>query len=304
MAVGLVALSSVVDEVVGVPVEGLCASELQGRIRAVARQRDRLDGWLSVAAGQLSAATGGRVSTGEGGDRSVAGWLAEATRTSPGSAGSRVRTSTLLRDLPLVAQAVLDGVLTQARAAVLARLVGTIPLPHLQAVQQQLILVAVGRDPAALPGQPGIPAEWACATAAWTGPATRGRIEALLCDARISRVLLDQVGQVAGLETLRDTVTPAQRRALAARDGRCVARGCTRPPAMCDAHHLISLADDGPTVLAKHNLRPWYRRRHDPRGGTGSTCRHVYGRLRPDQLRPQRHRAGRRPAGQGLPGTG
>jgi hypothetical protein len=107
---------------------------------------------------------------------------------------------------------------------------------------------------------PGIPAEWACATAAWTGPATRSRVEALLCDARISRVLLDEVGQVKGLETLRDTVTPSQRRALAARDGRCTARGCTRPPAMCDAHHLISRADGGPTVLG--NLALLCRRHH------------------------------------------
>ena len=63
----------------------------------------------------------------------------------------------------------------------------------------------------------------------------------MLCDARISRVLLDTLGQVRGLEALRDTVTPAQRRALAARDTGCTARGCTRPPALCDAHHLVLL---------------------------------------------------------------
>jgi hypothetical protein len=113
---------------------------------------------------------------------------------------------------------------------------------------------------AALPGQPGMPAEHACATAAWSGPQTRARIEAILCDARISRVLLDPAGQVTGLETLRDSVTPAQRRVLAARDITCVARGCTRPPAMCDAHHLTRLADGGATTL--DNLVLLCRRHH------------------------------------------
>ncbi len=392
MAGGLAALATAVDDAVGVPVADLCAAELQDRIPALARQRDRIDGWLSAAAGQLQASTGGKVATDDGGERGLAGWLAEVTRTSSGAAGSRLRTSTALRDLPLIVQAVLDGVISQDSAAILARLVGKIPLEHLIERQDDLILVATDRDPtalehwvrhqiathvepvlddaeasahakrhlttrrgadgsvqgsfrlaagdgeplltaiealarkhgdadrrsapqrradaltelaeqvlgfgelpahggqrptmsyvlpadwaarlhdrtdcptcsscalhrpasfadtvaAALPGSPGIPAEWACATAAWTGPATRGRLETLLCDARISRVLLDPTGQVKNLQALRDTVTATQRRALAARDGRCVARGCTRPPAVCDAHHLIPLAASGPTTL-------------------------------------------------------
>jgi hypothetical protein len=403
MSPSVAALAPVVDAVVEQPVGDLCAAELQAGIAGVALQADRLLGWVSAASGQLQAATGGKVATDTGGERSVAGWLAEATRTSSSAAGARLRTSTALRDLPLVVQAVLDGVITQENAAILARLVGRIPLEHLIEVQTQLIEVATGRDPAqlagwvrhqiathvepvldddeagahdrrylttrrgadgsvqgsfslapgdaepfltvveagsrkqgeedrrsagqrradaliemaeqvlrhgelpdhggqrpqvsyvlpadwaarqaerlscptctscpghrpasfadtvaaALPGSPGVPAEWACATAAWTGPATRARIETLLCDARISRVLLDQTGQVTGLEALRDTVTASQRRALAARDGRCTARGCTRPPAMCDAHHLISLADGGPTGLG--NLVLLCRRHH------------------------------------------
>ena len=113
---------------------------------------------------------------------------------------------------------------------------------------------------AGLPGQPGVPAEHACATAAWSGPQTRARIESLLCDSRISRVLLGPLGQVTGLESLTDSVTPAQRRALAARDLGCVVRGCTRPPAMCDAHHLQARADGGATALG--NLVLLCRRHH------------------------------------------
>jgi hypothetical protein len=101
----------------------------------------------------------------------------------------------------------------------------------------------------ALPGHGGIRAEQACATAAWTGPQTRSASKALLCDARITKVLLDDLGQVTGFQPLRDSITPAQRRALVARDLSCTVRGCTRPPAMCDAHHLRRRADGGATTL-------------------------------------------------------
>jgi hypothetical protein len=95
---------------------------------------------------------------------------------------------------------------------------------------------------------------------AWTGPQTRARAESVLCDARISRVLLDDAGQVASLESLRDQVTPAQRRAVSARDRHCLAKGCTRPPAFCDVHHLTSRADGGPTTV--DNLGLLCRRHH------------------------------------------
>jgi hypothetical protein len=121
-------------------------------------------------------------------------------------------------------------------------------------------LVAAGVS--SFPGAhaPAAPATSACAVAAWTGPQTRPRIETMLCDARITRVLLDSVGQVTGLQPLRDSVTKAQRRALAARDHGCVARGCTRPPAFGDAHHLRARSDGGPTVL--DNLVLLCRRHH------------------------------------------
>ena len=109
-------------------------------------------------------------------------------------------------------------------------------------------------------GGAGVPADHGCAVAAWTGPQTRARIETVRCDARVTRVLLDTLGQVRGLESLKDSVTTTQRRALAARDLGCAARGCTRPPAMCDAHHLVARADGGPTTLS--NLVLLCRRHH------------------------------------------
>jgi hypothetical protein len=45
-------------------------------------------------------------------------------------------------------------------------------------------------------------------------------------------------------------VQPAQRTALAVRDGGCVLPGCTRPLAWCEAHHLRHWLQGGPTDLA------------------------------------------------------
>jgi hypothetical protein len=53
------------------------------------------------------------------------------------------------------------------------------------------------------------------------------------------------------LEVGRSTrvVSPAQRAALAARDGGCVFPDCDRPLAWCDAHHRWHWVDGGPTEL-------------------------------------------------------
>jgi len=399
-------LAPLVDALVTEPLDGLGIQGLQARITEITPQVARLQGWLSCAAGRLDQLTGGTVPTDEhsGRARSVAGWLADVQHTTAAAAGSQLRTARLLRSLPLVTAAVLDGVLTPAQAAVLTRLVGRIDPAALVESQPDLIAVAAAMDPAqlgmwvahqiathcepasdaaqargrdkrflihrreqdgtlhgrfllsgedsealltaleplarkdgdddrrtagqrradalvdvceqvlrhghlpdagglrpqlsyvlpadwaagqqqraacpacgprcpdhqpltfadtvasALPGHGGIRAEQACATAAWSGPQTRSRIEALLCDARISRVLLTPTGQVSALQPLRDSITPRQRRELAARDLGCTARGCTRPPAMCDAHHLTHRSDGGPTTL--DNLVLLCRRHH------------------------------------------
>jgi hypothetical protein len=104
-----------------------------------------------------------------------------------------------------------------------------------------------------------------CATAPWTGPATRSRIATLLCDAQIERVVLDESGQVISLTTLTDQITSAQRRAVAARDRCCVTKGCSKPPAFCDVHHLRARADGGPTdtsnlvLLCRRHHVMWHR---------------------------------------------
>ncbi len=56
------------------------------------------------------------------------------------------------------------------------------------------------------------------------------------------------------------TVSPALRRALAVRDGRCRGHGCTVPAAWTDAHHIVHWADGGQTCLT--NLVLLCRRHH------------------------------------------
>ena len=387
------ALRSAVDVLVEQPADRSTVAGLTERIAGVTPELGRLEGWLRAAEGELSVRTGGRLPTDDGGTRSVAGWLAEVRHDSAAAAGSRLRTSELLRQLPLVADAVLEGVLTPAQAQVLTRLVGKIELEALLEAQESMLLIAApldivalgrwvahqiathvepaleaeqdrghdrrylqtSREPdgslrgrfllsredseafltaveplarrtdltdtrsagqrradalvdvcervlrtAGLPDSGGLrpqltyvlPAGWAaaqqqrdsctrcgprcadhrpasfadsilgdlpgsaaaptghgCATAAWSGPQTRARVEALLCDARLSRLLLDPAGQAQTLETLSGGITVSMRRLLASRDLGCTARRCTVPPAFCDAHHLVRSADGGRTTV-------------------------------------------------------
>jgi hypothetical protein len=97
------------------------------------------------------------------------------------------------------------------------------------------------------------------ASAAWTGPQTRARINTVLCDARLTR-LLTADGAVVELHSVTDEITPAHRRAVSTRDRHCTAKGCTRPPAFCDVHHLIARADGGRSTV--DNLALLCRRHH------------------------------------------
>ena len=69
------------------------------------------------------------------------------------------------------------------------------------------------------------------------------------------------------VKSLTDQITTAQRRAVSARDRHCTARGCTRPPAFTDLHHLIHRQDSGTTTINKHNLHLPYLAQHDARRG-------------------------------------
>jgi 5-methylcytosine-specific restriction protein A len=82
----------------------------------------------------------------------------------------------------------------------------------------------------------------------------------VLCDARVERLVLAADGRIVDLTSFTEQITAAQRRAVAARDRCCTAKGCSRPPAFCDVHHLRARADGGPTAV--DNLVLLCRRHH------------------------------------------
>lgn len=83
-----------------------------------------------------------------------------------------------------------------------------------------------------------------------TGPVTSGALARMSCDALFERVVLDAKGAVLDLGLPVRLASPAQRRALAARDRGCIAPGCDRPPSWTEAHHVQWYSRGGPTDVS------------------------------------------------------
>jgi hypothetical protein len=75
-------------------------------------------------------------------------------------------------------------------------------------------------------------------------------VRRLACDADIIPVALGTQAQVLDVGRAHRLVTPAIWTALVCRDQHCAFPGCTRPPVMCHAHHIIHWLDGGKTALA------------------------------------------------------
>ncbi len=91
-----------------------------------------------------------------------------------------------------------------------------------------------------------------------TGPLSPFALGVLSCDAVLERCTVGAFGQILDYGRARRLATPAQRRALAARDGGCVIPGCTALPAWCDAHHIVAVAAgraDRPTESGASSAR-------------------------------------------------
>ncbi len=67
-------------------------------------------------------------------------------------------------------------------------------------------------------------------------------------EAEIIPVVVDKTGILAYGRSRR-IASPAQRRALTARDGGCVMPGCDHPPDWCEVHHLVRWEHGGSTDL-------------------------------------------------------
>ena len=92
------------------------------------------------------------------------------------------------------------------------------------------------------------------------GPVSRNVLEQVACCATVTRLVTNGPSVVLDMGRAVRVATPAQKRALAARDRHCRFPSCKRTPAWCDAHHIISWLDDGATSV--DNMVLLCRRHH------------------------------------------
>lgn len=81
-------------------------------------------------------------------------------------------------------------------------------------------------------------------------PLDPSTIHRLLCDANVHRFVTAGRSVVLDYGTATRTVSPGLFQALVVRDGGCRWPGCDRPHAWCEAHHVVSWQDGGPTSPA------------------------------------------------------
>jgi hypothetical protein len=99
-------------------------------------------------------------------------------------------------------------------------------------------------------------------------PISAAQARRLACTAKILPVVLGGTSEVLDLGRSRRLFSPAQRKAMAVRDRRCRAEGCTVPAAWCEAHHAGNpWSHGGRTDLADGVLLcSWHHHRaHDQR---------------------------------------
>lgn len=87
-------------------------------------------------------------------------------------------------------------------------------------------------------------------TLSWVGRIAGSTARRIACDADVTTVVLDPDGEVMSAATERRYFTPAQRRAMIARDGdRCIWPWCDRPVVWSDGHHLQWYSSGGATTV-------------------------------------------------------
>jgi Domain of unknown function (DUF222) len=76
------------------------------------------------------------------------------------------------------------------------------------------------------------------------------RVKRLLCDANLTFIVQGEQNEPLWMSRTVRSATPAQWRALVARDRHCAFPGCTKKPIWCEAHHILEYdRDHGPTDI-------------------------------------------------------
>ena len=92
-------------------------------------------------------------------------------------------------------------------------------------------------------------------------PISASQARRLACNAGVVPVVLDGASRVLDQGMSKRLFDRHQRLALATRDRGCIWRGCERPAAWCEAHHLDPWSRGGPTDLANGCLLcGWHHR--------------------------------------------
>lgn len=76
----------------------------------------------------------------------------------------------------------------------------------------------------------------------------------IACDSSITRIVLGPDSEVLDSGRKIRVWSPAQRRAIVARDRHCQGQGCRAKPKYCDIHHVEHWADGGATTVDKGKL--------------------------------------------------
>lgn len=134
-----------------------------------------------------------------------------------------------------------DGLVALARLAMDQGLVGELGgnRPRLEIACPLPSLVGdPGATAATMPGTPGGP-----------GLVTERQLQRIGCDASIARVLLGPDSIPVDFGRDHRLFGSQQRKALATRDGGCRFPDCDYPPALTDAHHVVSWLEGGESTV-------------------------------------------------------
>jgi Domain of unknown function (DUF222)/HNH endonuclease len=112
----------------------------------------------------------------------------------------------------------------------------------------------------AMPRTPAATAALSTATTTYGHALPPSTAQRLACDCTLTPIRIDGDGLPLNVGRTQRLATTAQRKALAVRDKGCVHSDCRIGPQWCDAHHIVSWLDGGPTDLA--NLVLLCRRHH------------------------------------------
>ena len=116
----------------------------------------------------------------------------------------------------------------------------------------------------------------------YAGAAGTGLTRLLTCDSDVTLHVVDEQGRfIDGSKDFR-LFNPAQRRALAVRDGGCAWPGCDVPAAWTDAHHIVHWAHGGKTEIDNAVLLCGFHHGYIHRTTNEWTVR-----LNPDDRRPE-----------------